>query len=111
VKSHPDLVKKFFMAMATAVHDYKANPSIAIPITQKFLEVKDEANARAAYDAYVKVYPDDLRPSLKGIGLVLEELAKRNPKAAAMKPAQFVDTTALDQLAAEGFFAKLKPTN
>jgi hypothetical protein len=97
------------MAMATAVHEYKTNPSVAIPLTQKFLNVKDEGNAKAAYEAYIKVYPDDLRPSLKGIQLVLGEIAKKSPKAASMKPEQFVDTTALDELTREGFFAKLVP--
>jgi len=107
LRSHPEVVKRFLMAMATAVHDYKANPSVAIPLTQKFLDVKDEANMRAAYEAYVKIYPDDLRPSLKGIGLVLQEIAKKSPKAKAVKPEQIVDSSVLDQLAQEGFFAKL----
>ena len=110
LKSHPQVVKTFFMAMATAVHEYKTNPTTAIPLTQKFLNVKEEANAKAAYEAYIKVYPDDLRPSLKGIELVLKEIAKKDAKAAGMKPEQFVDTTALDELKREGFFAKLAPS-
>jgi NitT/TauT family transport system substrate-binding protein len=111
LKSRPEAVKTFFMAMATAVRDYKSNPAVAIPLTQKFLEVKDPANAQAAYDAYVKVYPDDLRPSLEGVALVLKEIARKEPKAAAMKPEQFVDTTALDALDAEGFFKQLRAAN
>jgi NitT/TauT family transport system substrate-binding protein len=107
LKNHADVVKKFFMAMATAVHEYKSNPSVAIPLTQKFLDVKSEANTKAAYEAYVKIYPDDLRPSLKGLQLVLNELAKTNPKAKAMKPEQLVDTSILDELTKEGFFKKL----
>jgi len=110
LKSHPDTVKRFFMAMATAVHDYKTNPSAAIPMTQKFLEVKDAANTKAAYEAYLKVYPDDLRPSLKGIALVLAEIAKHSPKAKSIKPEQLVDTSVLDLLVQEGFFAKLAAT-
>ncbi len=111
LKSRPETVKKFLMAMATAVHEYKRNPSVAIPLTQKFLDVKDAANAKAAYDAYVKVYPDDLRASLVGVALVLKEIARKEPKAAAVKPEQFVDLTALDRLESEGFFAKLRATN
>jgi ABC-type nitrate/sulfonate/bicarbonate transport system substrate-binding protein len=111
LKNRPEVVKKFFMAMATAVREYKANPATAIPLTQKFLDVKDAENAKQAYDAYVKVYPDDLRPSLPGIALVLKEIAKREPKVAAMKPEQFVDTGVLDALAAEGFFKTLAASN
>ena len=111
LRSKPDVVKRFFMAMATAVKEYKSNPAVAIPLTQKFLEVKDPANAKAAYEAYSKVYPDDLRPSLDGVALVLKEIAKKEPKAAAMKPEQFVDTSTLDALASEGFFKQLRAAN
>jgi|SRR5690348_7306129 len=111
LKQHPDLVKKFMMAMATAVHEYKKNHDLAIKLTRDFLHVKDEANARAAYEFYVKVYPDDLRPSLKGIGLVLKRMSKKNPKAAQTKPEQFVDTRALDELDREGFFKKITAQN
>jgi hypothetical protein len=93
------------------VHEYKSNPAIAIPLSQKFLDVKDAANAKAAYETYVKVYPDDLRPSLAGIALVLKEIARREPKAATMKPEQFVDTRVLDALAGEGFFKRLQAAN
>jgi NitT/TauT family transport system substrate-binding protein len=108
LKSRREVVKQFMMAMATAVHDYKTNPAIAIPLTQKFLDVKDPGNAKAAYEAYVKIYPDDLRPSLTGIALVLKEIAKKEPKALQMKAAQFVDTGTLDLLDREGFFGKLR---
>ncbi len=69
--------------------------------------MKDAAIAEAAYESYVKVYPDDLRPSLKGIALVLEELAKSDPKVAGAKPQDMIDTAPLDELEREGFFAQL----
>jgi NitT/TauT family transport system substrate-binding protein len=111
LKSRPEVVKTFLMAMATAVHAYKSNPSVAIPLSQKFLDVKDPANAKAAYEAYVKIYPDDLKPSLPGVALVLKEIAKKEPKAAAMRAEQFVDTGTLDALEREGFFKKLQAAN
>ena len=107
LKKHPDVVKRFFMAMATAVHEYKNNPDVAIKLTQKFLDVKDEANVRAAYQAYIKVFPDNLQLSLKGLDLVLKELGKKEARAASVKPEQLVDTTQLDELEREGFFARL----
>jgi len=42
--------------------------------------VKDEADAKAAYAAYVKIYPDDLKPSLAGCDSCSGELAKTNPR-------------------------------
>jgi ABC-type nitrate/sulfonate/bicarbonate transport system substrate-binding protein len=111
LKKNPDAVKRFFMAMATSVHAFKRNPELAIKLTQEFLNVKEAPLAKAAYDAYVKVYPDDLRPSLTGIGLVLAEFAKTDAKAGKLKPEDLVDTSVLDALAREGFFARLAETH
>ena len=111
LKNNPDTVKRFFMAMATAVYAVKHNPELAIKLTQEFLKVKEAPLAKAAYDAYVKVYPDDLRPSLPGIGLVLTELARHEAKAGKLKPQDLVDTSALDALVREGFFARLAETH
>jgi NitT/TauT family transport system ATP-binding protein len=51
LKSHPEVVKRFLLAMATAVHEYKNNPLIAIPLTRNFLQIKNEGDAKAAYEA------------------------------------------------------------
>ncbi len=107
LKKNPEIVKKFLMAMATAVHELKANPDIAIPLIQKFLSVKDVANVRAAYESYKNAYPAGLEISLSGIQAVLAEMSKKEPKAKAVQAEQLVDTTTLDALEREGFFAKL----
>ncbi len=107
LKKNPDAVKRFLMAMATAIHEFKHDPDGAVQLVQTFLSVKDAASAKAAYEAYLKVYPDVPRPSLGGIALVLETLAASEPKAKTMKPAQLVDTSAFDALESEGFFTKL----
>ena len=107
LKANPDTVKKFLMALTTAVYELKQHSDIAIPLIQKFLSAKDEANVRAAYDSYSKTYPAKLEITFKGIASVLETLAKSEPKARMFKPEQLVDTTTLDQLERDGFFAKL----
>jgi NitT/TauT family transport system substrate-binding protein len=107
LKKNPDVVRRFMMAIATAIHDYKQNPTEAIRLTQAFLSIKDEANATAAYQAYVKVYPDVPRPSLPGIALVLKELAATEPKAKGVRAEQLIDTGPLDTLERDGFFKKL----
>ncbi len=112
LKAHPDLVKRFFMVMATAVHAYKTDREEAILLTQEFLGVKNSVAATAAYEAYTqKVYPDDLRPSLNGIALVLKDLERHVPAAASVKPEQLVDTSALDALHRDGFFTALARGN
>lgn len=107
LKSNRDTVKRFLMAIATAVHELKQNPDIAIKQTQVFLKAKDEANVRAAYESYLKAYPDRLDISLTGVGAVLETLGAKEPKAKSLNPEQLVDHTVLDELERDGFFTKL----
>ena len=96
LKSWPELVKKFFMAMATAVREYKAQSLSRDPAHAEIPRGEGPGERQAAYEAYVKVYPDDLRPSLAGVALVLKEIAKKEPKVTTMKAEQFMDTTTLD---------------
>ena len=96
LKKNPEIVKKFLMAMATAVHELKTNPDIAIALTQKFLSVKDIENVRAAYKSYLPAYPDKLDISFKGIAEVLDTLGQKDAKARAMKPEQMADPPLLD---------------
>jgi NitT/TauT family transport system substrate-binding protein len=107
LKSNRAVVKKFLMAMATAVHEFKLNPAVAIKQTQTFLKVQEEANVRAAFESYKGAYPDRLDISLKGISSVLETLAAKEPKARSVAPEQLVDRSLLDELENEGFFSKL----
>jgi NitT/TauT family transport system substrate-binding protein len=107
LKSNRETVKKFLMAMATAVHEFKHDPTNAIKQTQSFLKVKDEANVRAAYESYNKAYPDRLDIATKGIEAVLKTLAAKEPKAKSVTPEQVVDRSLLDELERDGFFTKL----
>jgi hypothetical protein len=43
--------------------------------------------------------------------LVLAELAKQDAKAGKLKPEDVVDSSVLDSLAREGFFARLAETH
>jgi NitT/TauT family transport system substrate-binding protein len=107
LKRNPQVVKRFFMALGTAIHEFKEDRAGAVKLVQEFLQVKNEADAAAAYQSYLKVYPDIPRPSLPGIALVLKEIAATEPKAKAIRPEQLVDTAAIDALEREGFFSTL----
>jgi ABC-type nitrate/sulfonate/bicarbonate transport system substrate-binding protein len=107
LRQHPDRVRQFLMAVATSIAEYRRHPDRAQAHIVSFLGVKDPALARVAYDAYIDVYPRDLRPSLGGLALVLDELRRTEPRAASFRPEQLVDTSALDALDRDGFFRRL----
>lgn len=109
VKKNPDVVKRFFMAITEGLREYKRNPDEAIKLTSEFLKAKEGPALTKAYEVYSRdVFPDIPRPSMKGVELVLGQLAQTNPRAASIKPADIVDTTALDELQRDGFFQGAK---
>ena len=107
LKRNPEAVKRFLMALATAIHEFKEDRAGGVKLVEDFLHVTNEADAAAAYQSYLKVYPDIPRPSLPGIALVLKEIAATEPKAKTIRPEQLVDTAAIDALEREGFFGTL----
>jgi NitT/TauT family transport system substrate-binding protein len=108
LKAKPDLVKRFMMAISESIHAYKTNKAEALELSAAFLKTPNNHALEATYDSFTRiVFPDIPRPSLKGIDLVLEEMKEKLPAAGNVKAAQLVDTTALDELEKEGFFAKL----
>ena len=109
VRKNPDIVKRFLMGISEGIHAFRADKADALKYTATFLKAEPGPALSKAYDTFTeKVYPIIPRPSMRGIALVLAELQKKVPAAAAFKPEQLVDTAPLDQLEREGFFAKLK---
>ena len=109
VKKNPEIVKRFLMGISEGIHAFRADREDALKYTAIFLKSQPGPALSRAYDIFTqKVYPDIPRPTLKGIGLVLAEMKKTVPAAAAVKPEQLVDTGPLDELEREGFFARLK---
>jgi hypothetical protein len=51
--------------------------------------------------------PRDPYPTIEGMQTVLDEIARSNPKAAAIKPEQLVDSRYIKELQATGFIDKL----
>lgn len=105
---HPNVVKRFFMAMGEGLHGFRANPQDAMEVTASFLKLEKGPSVEQAFRFYSeKVYPQDLRPSMPGVAAVLAELSNTLPAAASVKPESIVDTTTLDALDSEGFFKAL----
>ena len=67
-------------------------------------------NIEAAEDFYLEAQEELDRkpyPSLEGFRVVIKYVAEQNPKAAAIKPEDIIDTSWLKKLDGEGFFDKV----
>jgi ABC-type nitrate/sulfonate/bicarbonate transport system substrate-binding protein len=86
---------------------HKENKQAVKEIVAKNLRLP---NLEAAEDFYLEALEELDRkpyPSLEGTGIVIKYVAEQNPKAAAVKVDDLIDTSWLKKLDGEGFFEKV----
>lgn len=109
LKAHSDVAKRFLMAITDGLHQFKTHKPEALKLTAAFLKMKNGPALSKAYDEFTQyIFPDIPYPSVHGVSLILDQLKATVPRAASFTPEQLIDTSALDALKKEGFFAKLK---
>lgn len=71
------------------------------------LGIKDPEGLERAYRDYSSVFPEVPYPTPEGVKTLLDDLAPRNPKAAAADPRAFVDLSLVKELESSGFIKQL----
>jgi len=108
IRARPDVVRNAMKAYVEGIHFYKTHRAESLAVLAKYLRTHDA-------DALTEVYEDvglDLTaekpyPTLRGIGIMLRELASTNSKTAAARPEDFVDLTFIRELDGSGFIDRL----
>lgn len=95
LKNNPDTVRRFLRAYIESIRLYKTNRTDAIKETMKAIRTEDRQLAEADYNYRARAFPDDGKPTLKGIQLAIDELAKENLKAKNVTPQQVIDLSYL----------------
>ena len=95
LKSRADMVRRFMKSYLDSVRFYKTQKEVAIRETMKRLRTGDRAIAEFDYNQRVRSLPDDGKPSLKGMQLALDDIAKDNPKAKNLTVQQLIDVSFL----------------
>ena len=106
LRSKRPALLKFTRAMMEAVHYIKTEKEGTKEIFSKNLKLTDPDGLERAYRDYSDIFPEDLMPTADGVKTMLDDLAPRNPKAAAANPKNFVDPSLVQEVEASGF---LKP--
>jgi ABC-type nitrate/sulfonate/bicarbonate transport system substrate-binding protein len=104
VQTHRDETQRFVRGYADGIKAIVNNRAQAIATMKKYTKNDDDAVANEAYDAYVQaaggrlpyVTPD-------GIQSLLDLVGETNPAAKQHTPGEYVDSSFVDQLKAEGF--------
>ena len=107
VKAKRPLLLKFARAMIEAIHFNKTNKEESKAIWGKYLKVTDQEGLERAWQAYTAAYPDNLLPTPEGVKTALDDLAPRDPRAAAADARAFVDPSLVREIEATGFVKQL----
>lgn len=107
VKAKRPLLLKFARAMIEAIHFNKTHKEEAKAIWGRNLRISDQEGLERAWHTYTAAYPDNLLPTPEGVKTLLDDLAPRDPKAAAADPRAFVDASLVREIEATGFVKQL----
>ena len=107
VKTKRPLMLKLARAMVQAIHIIKTDKEYAKSLFKKNLGVADPEGLERAYKDYSNVFPEVPYPSPDGVKTMLDDLAPRNPKAAAADPKTFVDMSLIKEIESSGFIKQL----
>src|SRR5215468_2753654 len=107
VKTKRPLLLKFARSMIEAIHFNKTNKEESKAIWGKYLGITDQEGLERAWQTYTPAYPENLLPTPEGVKTLLDDMAPRDPKAAAANPRLFVDPSLVQEVEATGFVKQL----
>ncbi len=112
IKSQPDLVRDVLKAFVEAVHYMKTHRRESMAVLAKYLKTDDPDALEDAYDSVVQaLMPEKPYPTIKGIQIMLREMAVKDPAARNVRPEQFVDLSFVKDLDSSGFIDQLYKTS
>ena len=91
LETQAQTVRSFMRAYIEAVRYYKTHRTEAISKIVSLSKLPDRQMGEAVYDNSLRATPDDGKPTLKGMEVVIDAAAKENPKAKGLTVQQLVD--------------------
>ena len=107
IKTRRPVITKFVRGITEAIHYIKADKAATKAIIGKYTKLTDPEGLERTYRNYTSVLMDVPYPDPAGIKTLLDDMAPKNPKAAAAEPKAFVDPTFIQELEASGFIKQL----
>jgi NitT/TauT family transport system substrate-binding protein len=91
LESQPQTVRAFMKAYVETVRYYKTHRDEAVKKIMALSKLAERQMAEVVYEGSLRATPDDGKPTLKGMEVVLDAAAKENPKAKSMTVQQLLD--------------------
>jgi len=107
IKTKRPMVAKFARAVTEAIHYIKADKEVTKAIIGKYTRFTDPEGLERTYKNYTAVLLDVPYADPAGIKTLLDDMAAKNPKAAAADPKSFVDQSFVQEMETTGFIKQL----
>ena len=89
--SQPQTVRSFLRAYVDSVRYYKTNRNEAVKKIMALSKLPERQMAETVYDGSLRATPDDAKPTVKGMEVVIDAATKENPKAKGLTVQHLVD--------------------
>lgn len=108
IRARPELVRNVMKAYVEGIHYYKTRRAGSLGILAKYLKTPSvEILTEVHENLGLKLTPRKPYPTLRGIEIMLRELAARDPKARGARPDEFVNLVFIKELDNSGFIDRL----
>lgn len=108
IRKNEDLTRRVVKTFMEGIHFYKTQKEASMRSIAKFTKLQDRDAIEEAYNAYaIKFLARIPYPTTKGVEVILEDLAKKNPKAQGADPKRFMEPRFLKELEDSGFVKQL----
>ena len=108
IKRSENTVKKFVRAYAEGVHFSKTQRAFSVQVMSKYMRNNDLAMVNDLYELYlIQNMLRIPRPAPEAIKTVLDQIAETDPRAANLRPEQFIDSRFFQEMEKDGFLQRL----
>jgi len=108
IKSKRPMVAKFVRGITEAMHFIKHDKESTKAIIGKYTRFTDPEGLERTYRNHMAVLLDVPYADPVGIKTLLDDMAPKNPKAAAADPKSFVDASFVKEMESSGFIKQLQ---
>jgi ABC-type nitrate/sulfonate/bicarbonate transport system substrate-binding protein len=107
LKARRPVFSRLTLALTEAIHVYKTEKEWTKALIGRYLKVNDPESLERAYNSLKTILPETPAPTPDGVKTLLDDLAVKNPKAAAANPRDFVDMSFVEEIERSGFIKQL----
>lgn len=107
IKSRRPMLTRLVRALTEAIHYIKVDREATKAVIGKYTRLSDPDGLERTYKNYTAVLPETPYPGPAGVKTLLDDMAPRNPKAAAADPKIFVDQSFVQEMESSGFIKQL----